>query len=296
VPLPKLLLVPESNRYSASFGAALIGTQLAGGRRRGRLDQLGAPVIVGVEWQTTVEGYAYLGAFYRSRIADGSEPFLIDLPVASAFPVEQEARFMPGSFTLSGVSGALHVCNASLEVVTPVRDDAADNALIAARGPLVAGLRQLGLTPSIDGYGVQRGDSIVRSQPGLGPSAIRLDFYNTPSRVSVSWNVGAADYNYLVAFYFTAIREGALPFLMDVVLDDPLVRQLQAMLVPGSFVFDGVNGMTYRVRAEVEVSPIRLSDSDELMIDMFETEGEFWGDVLLDLDHLVTVTMPRVLG
>lgn len=294
MPLPKLLLVPESTRYSASFGPAAIGSPTSGGRRRGRLDQLGAPVMVSVEWQTTFEGFGYLAAFYRTLITYGSDPFLIDLPLANAYPAEQEARFLPGSFALTSISGVLHVCNASLEVVTPARDAVADAALIAARGPLVGGLRQLGLTPSLNGYSVQRGDTLVRSQPGMGPSAIRLDRYNTPSRVSVSWNVGPADYNYLVAFYFTAIREGALPFLLDVVLDDPEVRQLEAVLIPGSFVLEGIDGLTYHVRAEAEVTPIRLSEFDALMIEMFDAEGEDWGDMLLDLDHLVTITMPGV--
>lgn len=297
MPLPALDLAPEAGRYSVSFGAAAIGAAVAGGSARMRLDQLGAPAVASLEWLTTVEGYGYLMAFLRTQIDHGAARFEMDVIAdGGPYPVTRTVRFMPGSPRLSSVSGASYGVSASVEIQTEPRDTAADNALVAARGDLVDGLRVLGLTPSVDGYTASRGDTMISTNPGQGPSAVRLDRFNTPTRLNVSWNVGPADYGYLVAFYYTAIREGALPFLMDSIVDHPLVRQLEAKMIPGSFTLSGVKGITYQVRADVDVVPVLSPDFDALMLDMYAEGGEFWGDFIDMLDRLVNVVMPDDLG
>lgn len=292
MPLPKLLISPEASRYSASCGAATIGAQLLGGKSRVRLDQLGAPIMAVVAWDLSVGEFAYLGAFYRSVINHGSEPFLIDLIAGYATPVECEAKFTPGGFSLDGVSGLTHSCSATLEVKTPARNAAADAALVTGRAAPVGGLPVMALTPSVSGYSVARGDTLVSSRPGQGPSAIRLDKFNTPSRLTVAWNVGPADFNYLMAFYFTSIAEGALPFLIDALVDHPDVRQLKALVQPGTFSLTGIKGMTYSVKAEVEVVPVLSPDFDAGVLALFEEVGEDYLDVLDLLDRLVNEDMP----
>jgi hypothetical protein len=249
-------------------------------------------MAVNVGWEASTGEFAYLGAFYRSAINHGSEPFLIDLYAGSAMPMECEARFLPGGITLTGVSGLNHSCSAQLEVVTPPRDPVADIALVEARVASVGGLPVMALTPSLSGYAVQRGDTLLMSRPGMGPSATRLDRYNTPSVMSVEWNVGPADFDYLMAFYFTAVAEGALPFLIDSVLDHPDVRRLRAKVLPGSMSVRGVKGLTYSVSASVEVVPILSSDYDASVLALFEEMGEEWPDVLDLLERLVNVDMP----
>jgi hypothetical protein len=292
VPLSKLGLPPESGRYTATAGAAVLAGQAAGGLSRARRDQLGAPLTVAAEWLCSVGEYAYLGAFYRSLIGNGESAFLIDLIAGYAVPLECEAIFLPGSPQLSGVSGLAHQCSATMEVKAPARDAIADAALVASYAAAVGGLPVMALTPSMNGYGVRRGATVIRTQPGLGPSAIREDRYNTVSIVSAGWNVGPADFNYLNAFYFTATAEGALPFLIEAVADHPDARQLKARFVPGSFATRGVSGLTYSISANVEIVPVLSPDYDAGALAAYADLGGDWPDSLVDLERLVNIDMP----
>lgn len=87
---------------------------------------------VEVAWTVGPMDYMYLRAFHRLT-ASGSLPFLVDLPAGSAAPGEHVARFVPGSFRLSGISGETHTVTAVLEAHPTAADDPdADAALIAA--------------------------------------------------------------------------------------------------------------------------------------------------------------------
>lgn len=289
MPLPKLDLAPEQSQYAALMGPAVARASVRGGHARRRLDQLGAPLQVTLMWAVTQGEFAYLGAFFRQLIANGSQPFLIDLVVEQPWPTEQTAQLIPGSFQLTGVAGELYSCSATVEVVTPARDAVADAALVAARAAPVGGLPLMALTPSVTNYVVQRGETLLRSQPGFGPSWFRLTEFNTPSAVTVEWHVGdIADVAYLLAFYFTAIREGALPFVIETVHDHPDPRQLQATLVPGSFGLASMIGKTYVFRASVEVVPITSPDYDQQVFDLRDyTGGNDWMGLLEELATLV---------
>lgn len=293
MPLPKLALAPEKTSYSVATGQAVAVQAVAGGLSRNRLDQLGAPLTINVQWLASVGEFAYLGAFYRTQIAHGSAPFLIDLISGYSVPSEHTANFVPGSFTLAGVSGLGHQCQAQLEVVTLDRDPVFDMALVNGRAAAVGGLPVMALTPSLDGYAVQRGPSVLRSQPGFGPSAFRLDRFNTASRMTVGWNVGPADFDYLMAFYYTAIAEGALPFRIESVLDHPDPRQLKAKLVPGSFGLGSIKGMTFSVRADIDVQPVTSPDYDSGVLTAYDAFGEDWVADLGLLERLVNVDMPE---
>lgn len=291
MPLPKLALLPEDSRYSAAPGAAVRRAAVPGGRGRHRLDQIGAPTMVDVTFSLDRDEYLYLGAFYRRRSINGSRPFLMDLVLDAALPTEQVVQFMPGSPKLSNVSGERHIVSATLEVATPARNKAADLALVAARAAPVDGLPVMALTPSSDGYGVERGETVIRSRDGQGPGRFRLDYPNTGSLLAIVWHVGPADYEYLLAFYFSTIAEGALPFRIEAVHDHPDARQLKAMLVPGSFSLEGVRGLRYTIRAQVEVVPIASPDEDEItLMNYEETDPET--ALAISLAHVVNITMP----
>lgn len=293
MPLPKLNFVPESTGYAAQAGEAVWRSGIPGGHSRRRLDQLGAPITVDVSWVTNVDSFAYLGAFFRS-IAHGSQPFLLDLILDQPIPVEHTVQFLPGSFQLQGISGYAHQCGARLEVRRPDRDTAADLALVEARQPSVDGQPVMALTPSAAAYSVDRGGTVLRSQVGLGPSRFRLDKFNSPSRVSAQWVVGTqADFLYLMAFYYSAIAEGALPFWVDAVMDHPDARRLRATLIPGSFALAGLGGKRWTFRADLDVVPVTSPDYDALVFELYDLYGEEWTNVLLSLDHLVNVLMPR---
>jgi hypothetical protein len=292
MPLPKLNIAPEKTSFTAQAGEAVLRQVVIGGHARTRRDQLGAPLTIRVSWLASVTEFAYLGAFYRSLINHGSEPFLIDLVVGYAMPIECEARFLPGSFSLGSISGLTHVCQATLEVVAPVRDAGADAALVAARAAPVDGLPVMALTPSISGYSIERADTVIRSEPGMGPSAQRLDRFNSPSRMSAHWNVGPSNFEYLAAFYWTTIAEGALPFLIEAVLDRPDARYLKAKLVPGSFQNARINGLTYGVSAEIDVVPVLSPSYDSTVLALFDADGEEWADFFGGLETLVNVDLP----
>jgi hypothetical protein len=293
--MEKLLLIPERDRYSTTAGPATVMVPTAGGRSRTRRDQLGAPTTVSVQWVCSYGEYAYLGAFYRELINHGSDAFLIDLPVWSSVPAEQTANFKPGGPQLDGVSGLAYAVSATLEVKTPNRSAFTDYDRVTAKEPNLDGLPVMGLIPSASGYGVQRGATVIQTQPGMGPSAFRLAQRNTPSLLNVSWNVGPADFDYLCAFYFTATAEGSLPFIMPAIHDYPDPQLFRALIVPGSFGLGGIKGLTYSVSAQVEVVPVVDAALDEMLLWLYATYGEEWPEIFGDLAHLVNVTMPGVM-
>lgn len=249
-------LAPDEARYGVKFGAAARRLETDGSRGRHRLDQLGAPCEVNISWEATRVEYDYLTAFYRTNLAAGVVPFFIDLIIDGPM-AQQTARFEPGSMKLAGQSGDdLYLATAKLEVMPPARDAGADAALVASYAAAVDGTPVMALTPGSGNYSADRGEEIIQSAADMGPTLIRAGFASSPATMSISWGVNAARLQYLAAFYFTAIREGALPFIVPLVLQTGAAVDHVALLVPGSFEISGVDGNVHLVSATIVTEPL----------------------------------------
>lgn len=144
--LRKLYLTPDQSGYSVADGADTLSVKLDGGLSRYRKDVLGAASSVGVQWTVGPTDYAYLRSFYRTAVARGTEPFLVDLILDDPLPTEHEAYFEVGSMKLSGVRGFTYTVQASLEVKPVAADAEFDVALVEvyeAYGPGASGTLDL---------------------------------------------------------------------------------------------------------------------------------------------------------
>lgn len=251
-----LALVPDDARYAATLGPAVRRDEVDGGRARHRLDQVGAPALVDCRWDASAVEHDYLLAFYRTVIAEGAGPFFASLILDGFATLTYSARFMPPGMRLTGQSGETYQLTARLEVMPLVRDDSLDRDLIDSYAEAAEdGLEVMGIDPGSSSYSVTRGDELIQAKPSMGPAGIRAGLQRQSATVKVSWTTNPRGYEYLMAFYFTGIREGALPFRITLILDRSAPTEYVALLIPGSLSLDGARGATYGVSAELEIVP-----------------------------------------
>jgi hypothetical protein len=131
MPLPKLLLEAAQAGYSNSPNATFKQAALGGGRSRFRLDLIGAPATVSVQWVCNPVQAQYLLAFIRSATATGPLPFLVDLILDDPMPAEYQAQLLPGTFGLGGTQGLSYTYRAQLEVVPMPPNPDADQSYLA---------------------------------------------------------------------------------------------------------------------------------------------------------------------
>jgi hypothetical protein len=73
-----------------------------------------------------------------------------------------------------------------------------------------------------------------------------------PSRVTVHWVTDRAGYVALRSFYLQQI---AVPFLIDLILDQPYLTEHVATFVSGTFKLESFEGLTYSVTADLFAMP-----------------------------------------
>lgn len=154
------------------------------------------------------------------------------------------------------------------------------------------------LLPDKLGYSAQPGAAAMAVSLDSPGAAYRAAEARQASRVMAGWQCTPAEYQYLRALYRTGTSSGALPFVAQLVLDGPAVRQYEARFVPGSFRLAGVSGDTLAVSAEMEVVLAAGQEEDEdeefyaALTAMYEAFGQAAGSVGDDLYRIVN-NMPR---
>lgn len=131
MPVPTLLLPPDQSSYAAQLGAQAIAVQLDGGASRVRQDQLGQSHRLTVQWTCNFKNYNYLMAFFRTSTSYGALPFIMALLLDAATVQNYTCLLVPGSLSLSSVSGFTFVVSATIEVLFDPTYAAGDAALIA---------------------------------------------------------------------------------------------------------------------------------------------------------------------
>jgi hypothetical protein len=127
----KFLITPTAAGYSTSYGEEVIRTALDGGAGRYRADVLQSAAKVECSWALTAAQFDYMSAFYRLH-KKGAVPFEIDLIVDGSELVERVVNIVPGSYQLTGQSGASYFVKATLEVHPIAFSDVADLAIVSA--------------------------------------------------------------------------------------------------------------------------------------------------------------------
>lgn len=120
--MEKFVIPPLQETYSVTDGNEVISVILDGGLSRSRADILNAASTVQVSWNFDREEYRYFRAFFSVISRKTAEPFLIDLYMNAPELTEHEAKFIPGTVSLSGQRGLEFTVSATLEV-KPNADD-----------------------------------------------------------------------------------------------------------------------------------------------------------------------------
>jgi hypothetical protein len=160
-------------------------------------------------------------------------------------------------------------------------------------------LPKLMLTPSRDGYGADDADdAVLRAKVSAGPSRTRLDMLGATADVSATFRMDRGEYQYWRAFFRLAIGEGSLPFLLDLLLDQPdLVEHEVKLSAPPRL--SGQSGLLYVVQLRLEVKPaFQDTTGDEALLWLVQEYGstDAAAGILLDLEHLVNVDLPAAFG
>ena len=119
------------------------------------------------------------------------------------------------------------------------------------------------LPPDNSAYSVTDGKEVVATQLDGGVARYRKDIVGATSTVNVSWILGRDEYKYLRSFYRGITSKGALPFLIDLILDEFELTEHKVYFIPGSMQLTGQKGLTYWVSAQLEVYPNEDTDNGD---------------------------------
>lgn len=158
-------------------------------------------------------------------------------------------------------------------------------------------MEKLSLTPSKDGYSSEDGVGVIRNRLDGGLSRYRRDILNPSRSVSVRWHLDPAGYQFLRTFYSGGTKEGSVPFLIDLLLDEPTLTEHTAYFVPGTLRLSSVEGLTHEVSAELEVRPaVRDEEFDAVFVAVFNQYGTGSAEALNIFEKLSNIDLPNIKG
>lgn len=117
------------------------------------------------------------------------------------------------------------------------------------------GLPVLDLPPDQANYTAMQGDSFVSTKLDGGASRFRADQLGTAIVLTLQWTCNRRNYDWLMAFFRTAINHGADPFLIKLILDNGDLQSYTAHILPSTFGLTQQMGQAYVVAASIEVLP-----------------------------------------
>jgi hypothetical protein len=151
------------------------------------------------------------------------------------------------------------------------------------------------LTPICSGYSVVPGEAVREIILEGGPARRRESFSGATYRVPVTWIVDGSEHKYLWAFYRGITHEGALPFLIDLVIHEAALVECQVSFFSGTFGTRSVNDGLYTIGADLEaVVPDIDYEADADFVTMCNEFGFDFeaGETLDDLNELVNEILP----
>jgi hypothetical protein len=105
--------------------------------------------------------------------------------------------------------------------------------------------------PTVEGYSIQPGDAILRTEMEAGPARQRRRFTQVPSRVSVRWIMRRDQFALFEAWYRWQAKEGGAWFEIELLgglglltQEARFTRQFQAQLLGGTL---------WEIRSELEI-------------------------------------------
>ena len=146
--------------------------------------------------------------------------------------------------------------------------------------------------PTVEGYGIQPGDAILRTDMEAGPARQRRRFTQVPSRVSVRWIMRRDQFALFEAWYRWQAKQGGAWFEIELLgglglltQEARFTRQFQAQLLGGTL---------WEIRSELEIRERPVLDEGLLNLLLSEDAQGIIG-VSNSLYVLVHQTLPQRL-
>lgn len=133
-------------------------------------------------------------------------------------------------------------------------------------------MEKLRLRPEQSTYVYTNGDEIISTQLEGGASRFRRDVVGAAATVRCTWTLDLNGYQYLRAFYNLATDKGALPFLIDLLIDQPTLEEYEARILPGTVEMSRPLGYSRQQSMTLEVIPVHNPEVDRLIIDAFDND------------------------
>lgn len=128
-------------------------------------------------------------------------------------------------------------------------------------------------------YNVNRDVVSVELDGGLPRK--RRDIAGSASRVECTWFLLPHQYQYFMALYRFELKRGALPFLVDLLIEQPYLEEMKASFVADSLSMKQI-GLSFEVSAELEVVPVSDDDFDEIVTLFYDdnnAENPLWNQL-----------------
>lgn len=116
------------------------------------------------------------------------------------------------------------------------------------------------INPESSSYAVEDGPSFIGVRLDGGASRFRKDKLGTARNVEVRWVFDRNEYLYFTSFYNSTINEGSLPFLIELILDDPIPTLHQAHFLQDTKKLANQQGHAYTVSATLEALPVTIDN------------------------------------
>lgn len=111
--------------------------------------------------------------------------------------------------------------------------------------------------PEHNGYNVRHPAQVVSSVLDGGRPRVRSDVLGANGSVSATWMLEGVEYDQFMRIWEESLAFGALPALVDLVTSTFLTARHRVTFVPDSLRTTQVEGLTYRVSAELSVEQLK---------------------------------------
>jgi len=151
------------------------------------------------------------------------------------------------------------------------------------------------LVPDAPGYGQSDGNAALFTELDGGLGRGRLDKIGAAKTVNCTWTMNRSQYQYWRAFYYTVTKEGALPFLCDLLSDDGTgATEHTCQFIPGSVNLPSQQGLTYVQQATLQAKPlVHNAVVDNQIVLIFTESGGYPDEWYAALERLCNVTIPN---
>lgn len=113
----KLILPPDQSSYSVGYGNDILAVRNDSPGSAVKRNQVNNSPTLDAVWICEEDDYNYLVKCHRASVTRGGERFRIDLMLDDSTKlVEYYAKFVPGTFKLTGIAGATYYVSAQLEI------------------------------------------------------------------------------------------------------------------------------------------------------------------------------------